>query len=64
MARRRAAAVERRDDPILGLERRCFDCGEWWPEDREFWYLNTHGEVMGRCRACWVDFNKSRRKAA
>lgn len=61
MARQRASHVQHREDPILGIERLCFDCHDWWPEDREFWYLDTHGKVMGRCRACWVDFNRARR---
>jgi hypothetical protein len=48
----------------LGEERRCFDCGEWWPVDETFWYFDARGKVMGRCRACWVDFNRSRRSKA
>jgi hypothetical protein len=52
-----ATAVKRTE---LGIERRCFACGEWWPQDETFWYL-SRGKVMGRCRACWVEFNASRR---
>ena len=38
----------------LGIERRCSGCGEYWPLDREFWYMD-HGKVLGRCRACWSE---------
>ena len=57
-------AVQTREDPILGTERRCFACGDWWPQDETFWYLDGEGKVMGRCRACWVDFNAQRRRKA
>lgn len=26
-----------RMDPEMGPERRCVRCGEWWPDDSEFW---------------------------
>lgn len=28
-------------DPILGLEKQCNVCHEWWPLDDEFWYFQT-----------------------
>lgn len=46
----------------LGVERYCSWCEEWWPFDREFWYFRHDGKVMGRCRACWVEFNHVRRR--
>ncbi len=49
-----------REDPELGHERRCKDCGEWWPMDDEFWYFQTRVGVRGLsrtaypyCKACW-----------
>jgi hypothetical protein len=43
----------------LGIERLCRACGEFWPDlDREFWYLDSQGRVMGRCRACWSERSK------
>jgi hypothetical protein len=50
----------RRSDPILGIERWCFACGEFWPEDGEFWYFDKRGQVMGRCKACWADRKRKR----
>lgn len=50
-----------RDTEDLGIVRLCRFCGEEWPRDPEFWYITANGKVVGRCRACWVDFNKSRR---
>lgn len=47
--------TETKVDAELGIERRCFACGEWWPQDAEFWYFDRAGQVMGRCRACWSD---------
>jgi len=60
----RAHRLELRVTTELGLERRCYDCKEWWPQDHEFWYFDKKGKVQGRCRACWVDYNRSRRKKA
>lgn len=43
----------------LGTERWCPGCGEFWPEDEEFWFIDTRGggrpRVYGRCRACWSE---------
>ena len=51
-----------RDDPELGRERLCRTCGEWWPEDDEFYYFQTRKGVHRTtrqaypyCRACWAD---------
>jgi len=47
----------------LGIERLCAGCGEWWPQDEEFWYYQR-GKIIGRCRACWSERRTgSRRKA-
>jgi hypothetical protein len=36
-----------RDDPELGSVRLCDKCGEWWPDDNEFWPPSRRA-----CRAC------------
>lgn len=33
---------KRRTDPILGEEKLCGTCGEWWPLDEEFWYAKRY----------------------
>jgi hypothetical protein len=44
----------------LGTERLCRGCGEFWPDvDPEFWFLDRFGRVLGRCRACWSERNRS-----
>jgi hypothetical protein len=48
-----------REDPILGVVRLCGRCEEEWPLDSEFWYFKRGGSVMGPCRACWSERNKS-----
>jgi hypothetical protein len=58
----RGLRILERTDTILGRVRLCTTCKEDWPVDEEFWYFDRDGRVMGRCRACWVDFNRSRRK--
>lgn len=51
-----------RNDTILGRVRLCTRCGEDWPLDGEFWYFDRRQcNVVGPCRACWVDLNKARR---
>lgn len=42
----------RQVDPELGTVRRCPTCGEWWPDDAEFYYPNRNG---WQCRACWSE---------
>jgi hypothetical protein len=39
----------------IGTERLCRRCDEWWPIDREFWYFDRDGRVMGYCKACWAE---------
>lgn len=53
-----------RTDTILGRVRFCNWCKEDWPLDEEFWYFDREGKVQGRCKACWVEFNKARRRAS
>ena len=49
-----------RDDPILGLVRRCQTCAEWWPQDPAF-YGHQHGRVAYRsCNACRSDLAAGR----
>lgn len=54
--------VNERDDTILGRVRLCTTCKEDWPLDEEFWYFDRKGKVLGRCKACWSDWNRERRK--
>ena len=66
-----------REDPELGTEKFCRHCGEWWPLDAEFWYVQRHnagtrsgGYILrrstvgwaSRCRACWADDNMRRHR--
>lgn len=37
-------------DDELGLMRYCVTCGEFWPDDDEFWLFTVRG--YKRCRAC------------
>ena len=39
------------DEPELGQQRRCVDCGSWWPDDPEFYVIWSHWRSQ-RCRAC------------
>lgn len=47
----------------LGPQQLCRTCGEWWPADREFFYLDR-GRASGMetmCRACWAEYQANRR---
>lgn len=44
-----------RDDPELGPVRRCNTCGEWWPDDIEFF-----AKKRRLCRACRADRERGR----
>ena len=37
----------------LGVQRRCPRCGEFWPEDHEFFYPARRGGFQAYCKACW-----------
>lgn len=44
----------------LGTERRCTKCGEFWPEDNEFWYIGNRRDqnkpcIQQPCKACYVE---------
>lgn len=45
---------QRVTDPEMGTLRRCPGCGEWWPEDREFFgtTLSPDGYRRSWCRCC------------
>lgn len=60
------------DDPILGPVRLCSSCGEWWPDDEEFYYrpLGSY-HAKRQCRACiiekrveWRQIHREQRNAA
>lgn len=36
----------------LGPERQCGKCGEFWPDDREFFYMQS-GKIRQPCKACY-----------
>ena len=41
-----------------GRERQCVECGEWWPDDREFFYTaggDRPRALMNRCKACYLE---------
>lgn len=44
-------------DPELGDVRLCPKCGEWWPDDGEF-----YGPKAGACRACEAEVRAIRRR--
>lgn len=48
----------RADEPDLGAVRLCVQCGEWWPDDEEFW-----PDEGATCRACRQE-RRDRRAAA
>lgn len=50
-------------DTELGQERLCSACGEYWPNDAEFFYL-TRGKPMGNCKACFEEKHKAKRLIA
>jgi hypothetical protein len=54
-----------RDDPELGLVRRCSACAEEWPFDAEFWHI-LEGKLdkrwPARCIACCLDYFAQRRR--
>ena len=45
----------------LGEEKRCPDCGAWWPHDRAFFYAVPRGGLTNNCRACRLDADRVRR---
>ncbi|MDM8181279.1 hypothetical protein [Marinobacter salarius] len=40
-------------DTELGTERRCTRCGEYWPDDAEFFYTKK-GKTQQPCKACYA----------
>lgn len=49
-----------RIDPELGRMRLCRRCGEWWPYDREFYYIRADGHSSGNCKACHTEQGRER----
>lgn len=51
-----------RDTEDLGIVRLCRKCGEEWPRDEEFWFFDARrpDTVMGHCKACWSDRDRSK----
>jgi len=51
-----------RVDPVTGeIEQQCSRCGEWWFQDKQFWWY-FNGEPAPTCKACH-DEARSRNKA-
>lgn len=53
----------------LGRERRCTKCGEYWPEDSEFFYVTNRSDqnrpcVQQPCKACYVELPSRRARKA
>lgn len=52
-----------RDTEDLGIVRLCRRCGEEWPVDDEFWFFQERRgrrRVLGHCKACWSERDRSR----
>ncbi len=49
----------------LGRERKCTKCGDYWPDDAEFFYLSK-GKTQQPCKACYAQLpsRKARRAGA
>jgi hypothetical protein len=45
-------------DPELGPVRWCSGCGEWWPDDDDFW----DGRPAKVCRACEYERRSHRQR--
>ena len=58
-----SSALER-DTEDLGVVRLCRKCNEEWPVDGDFWYFDARGKVMGHCKACWSDRDRTKYKRA
>ena len=50
-----------RNDQELGRVRLCRTCGEEWPLDKEFFYLDRRGKALPPCRACWAERRRAKR---
>lgn len=51
------------DEPELGPQRQCSDCGQWWPDDDpDFWPVWSHWKSP-RCRACHVEHRRAVERA-
>lgn len=61
---RRLASGKARLDPILGLEKRCPRCCEYWPQDTLFWFTSncTNDGLQSWCAACQRESRTARRK--
>jgi hypothetical protein len=44
------------EDAVLGALRRCPGCGDWWPDDEDFYSPGAR-----RCRACVYESTARRR---
>jgi hypothetical protein len=49
--------VRERRQTELGQEVKCSCCGEFWPEDSEFYFMQ-HGKAHSWCKACYRSDDK------
>lgn len=48
----------------LGYEKKCSTCGDFWPEDTEFFYWNApQNRYYAECIACYSQRRKNERAA-
>ncbi len=47
----------------LGRERMCSQCGEYWPDDGEFFYTKR-GKTAQPCKACYEQIYRPRKRLA
>ncbi|MDD5045143.1 MAG: hypothetical protein PHG51_06355 [Candidatus Omnitrophica bacterium] len=47
----------------LGEEKMCIDCGEWWPNDKEFFpsYGPEKHQLLSRCKDCYKIYRKKKK---
>jgi hypothetical protein len=38
----------------IGPQRQCSKCGDWWPDDAEFYFM-ANGKLRQPCKACYYE---------
>ena len=69
LLRKRFASGKARSTPLIGLEKRCPRCNEFWPADTEFFYSvpSKRDGLNDWCKACyreWCDARDAQAAAA
>lgn len=64
---RRLQSGKARIDPELGLEKLCSGCGEYWPQDTQFWSARHSAAAVDGlqhyCKSCESERAACRRAA-